>query len=181
MYEGVNNKGSHILVEDFGLKMGVFLQSPEDGRIFFVLPWEGKTLIGTTETPYDKNPDQLTTTADDVRYLLEHCNRYFTKKFTENDVITKFSGLRWLAKDKTASLSDTTRSHVVSEHYSGQGVLYTIYGGKLTAYRALAKDIGDLIAKSYGDDSPSRTHETSSWATGLFGSVPQIPKRFENM
>lgn len=181
-FVGVNNKGAHVLVEDLGLKSGLFLQSPEDGRIFFVLPWEGKTLIGTTETEFHDDPDTLKTNANDVAYILDHCNRYFTKKIAERDIIGTFSGLRWLAKDPNSRLSDTSRSHLISQHRIGAGCIYTIYGGKLTAYRALSEGIGDMIVKHFGEESPSKTAAPESWIKPEkdSGLIP-VPQRFAGM
>lgn len=178
-YEGVNSKGSHIMIEDIGLTTGVFLQSPEDGRIFFVLPWKNKTLIGTTETDYPDRPDNLRTDAADISYLIDHYNRYFTKKISQADIIATFSGLRWLAKDKSATLSDTSRSHIISQHHHGKGTIYTIYGGKLTAYRSLSEEIGDMILKDYGEDMRSRTADPAYWAKqGSWNEYEPVPNRF---
>ncbi len=178
-YTGINNKGSHIMLRDMGLQVGVFLQSPEDHRIFFMLPWEGKTLVGTTETAFDDKPDNMLTTADDVRYLIDHANRYLVTKISESDVESKFSGLRWLAKDDRAGLSATSRNHIVSEHQVGSGVVYTIYGGKLTAYRALSEQIGDRILKHFGEELASRTKDAKFWnKSDFFGTLPDGASRF---
>lgn len=181
-YVGINNKGAHIIVEDMGLKSGLFLQSPEDGRVLFVLPWQGKTLIGTTETEFSDKPDLLKTNSSDVAYILDHCNRYFRKKITENDIIGTFSGLRWLAKDPSAGLTDMSRSHLISQHRIGPGCIYTIYGGKLTAYRALSEEIGDMVVRHFGEDAPSRTADIKSWISPEIDTdlVP-VPQRFAGM
>jgi len=180
-YEGINNKGAHLILDDMGLKHGVFLQSPEDRRIFFVLPWENKTLVGTTESDFDDDPDNLSTVDADVTYLLNHFNRYSRRQISEKDVLATFSGLRWLARDRAASLSDTSRSHVISEHESGTGMLYTIYGGKLTAYRALSQEVGDMVFRHYGEEMPSRTADRSFWAkSGAWGVVPPVSERFQS-
>jgi glycerol-3-phosphate dehydrogenase len=179
---GINNKGSHIIVRDLGLKVGVFLQSPEDGRIFFVLPWKDTTLIGTTEDQFDGPIDSLETNKNDVSYILEHTNRYFRAPLTEKDILATFSGLRWLAKDKTAGLSDTSRSYRISEFKSGDGVMYTIYGGKLTAYRALSEVIGDEICKAFGDEAQSQTHLQKFWSnTGPIHHVSDPILRFKSV
>lgn len=183
-YTGVNNKGAHIILGDLGLKSGLFLQSPEDRRIFFVLPWQGKTLVGTTETEFDANPDTLKTDRDDVSYILDHCNRYFKEKhkISERDIIGTFSGLRWLAKDSGSGLSETSRNHLVSQHRIGNGCIFTIYGGKLTAYRALSEEIGDLIVRHFGEETPSKTTEAQSWSAPEIdsGLIP-VPQRFAGM
>lgn len=176
---GINNQGTHIIVRDLGLKSGLFLQSPEDSRIFFVLPWKGYTLIGTTEDNFDGPADECRPEDHQVQYLLERCNRFLAAKLSKDDVIQSFSGMRWLAGDPKSGLSDTSRSHLITQHATGHDVLYTIYGGKLTAYRALSKEVADLIAKSFGDKSKSLTHLKEMWAEPE--SMPAelvVPQRF---
>ncbi|MCX6117495.1 MAG: glycerol-3-phosphate dehydrogenase/oxidase [Proteobacteria bacterium] len=180
-YEGINNKGAHLMVQDIGLKSGVFLQSPEDGRIFFVLPWLGKTLIGTTETAFSSSPDSVITDQNDIQYLLDHTNRFFSKKLKEKDIEAKFSGLRWLAKDKTAGLSDTSRSYQISQHRHGHGIIFTIYGGKLTAYRALSETLGNMIISDFGDLQKSQTDKKQFWNKTSLNIESSVITRFRGM
>jgi glycerol-3-phosphate dehydrogenase len=162
--EGINNQGIHIIVRDLGLKSGLFLQSPEDDRIFFVLPWLGYTLIGTTEDVFAGNPDECQATEAQVQYLLERCNRFLSVKLAAEDVISSFSGMRWLARDSKSGLSTMSRSHLVTVHRQGQGSILTIYGGKLTAYRALAEEVGDMVLRDFGDATKTRTRDPLVWA-----------------
>jgi glycerol-3-phosphate dehydrogenase len=180
--EGINNQGTHLLVRDLGLKSGLFLQSPEDGRIFFVLPWQGYTLIGTTEDIYIGPADDCKPEAKQVEYLLERCNRFLSVKLGLDDVIKTFAGMRWLARDVRSDISDTSRTHLVTEHKIGNDLLYTIYGGKLTAYRALAEEIASKIASNFGDDSPSKTHLPESWAKPEpLPETYRVPDRFSRI
>jgi glycerol-3-phosphate dehydrogenase len=179
--EGINNQGTHLLVRDLGLTTGLFLQSPADGRIFFVLPWEGLTLIGTTEDDFTGNPDDCRAQPEQIEYLIQRCNQFLSVKLTKNDVIKTFSGMRWLAKDSHSGLSATSRTHLITRHEHGSDLLFTIYGGKLTAYRALAKEIGSAIAKAFGDTTPSKTDQSAMWATA--DQMPEelmVPQRFSN-
>lgn len=179
---GFNNAGIHLIVRDLGLKAGLFLQSPEDGRIFFVLPWEGFTLIGTTEDIVNGPADSCKVEQHQVDYLLERCNRFLSVKLTESDVISRFTGMRWLARASDSSISDTSRTHLITEHREQNDILYTIYGGKLTAYRALAEELGDKITSAFGDRTPSATKKIDSWAHAK--TLPpelQVPRRFENI
>ncbi|MEY4632237.1 MAG: hypothetical protein RIQ81_2357 [Pseudomonadota bacterium] len=162
-HQAINNKGSHLVFPDIGLKAGLFLQSPEDNRIFFVLPWLGKTLVGTTEVAFSGDMDEMRVTAEEVAYLLSRCNRYLLRPLQENDIEASFAGLRWLAAEKGHSISSTSRSHIIGRIQSGRGAIYTLYGGKLSTYRALAEEIGSSIASNFGDDSPSRTSDPGSW------------------
>jgi glycerol-3-phosphate dehydrogenase len=179
---GINNQGTHIMVRDLGLQSGLFLQSPEDSRIFFVLPWKGYTLIGTTEDNYEGPADECRPEEHQINYLIERCNRFLSVKLSRDDVIQSFAGMRWLASDSKSGLSDTSRSHLITEHVQGLDIMYTIYGGKLTAYRALAKEIADKIAKSFGDVSESKTHLAEMWARAE--ALPPdlgIPQRFSKL
>ena len=177
--KGINNQGSHIIVRDLGMKSGLFLQSPEDSRIFFVLPWEGYTLIGTTEDLFEGNPDDCVTEDHHVRYLLERCNRFLSVKLTEGDVITKFTGMRWLAADNKSGISAMSRSHLVTEHQFGQNIVFTIYGGKLTAYRALSEEIGERVTSDFGDLSPSKTRDPANWSKdSVMPPELAVPNRF---
>ncbi len=177
--EGINNQGIHIIVRDLGLQSGLFLQSPEDDRIFFVLPWLGFTLIGTTEDVFEGHPDDCQATDAQVQYLLDRCNRFLSVKLAGADVISTFSGMRWLARDRRNGLSAMSRSHLITVHRQGQGSILTIYGGKLTAYRALAEEVGDMVLKDFGDASKTRTKDPSVWAApSELPNEMAIPVRF---
>ena len=170
-FTGINNRGSHLVFQDMGLKVGFFLQSNNDSRIFFMLPWEGYTLLGTTEALQKSSADDLQTKPEEVQLLINMANKYLNVPLRENDILEAFTGLRWLAVEKGKSLTKTSRAHVVSELPSGRGVLYTLYGGKLTTYRSLSEEIGDLIMSHFGEVCPSKTSDSASWASA--NEVPQ--------
>lgn len=175
-HKAVNNKGSHLVFPDMGLKAGLFLQSPEDNRIFFVLPWLGKTLVGTTEKLFTGNPDELVVTPDETRYLMEHCNRYLKIQLREQDIEATFAGLRWLAVEAGRSISSMSRSHVLGIIPSGRGALMTLYGGKLSTYRALAEEIGDKIASHFGDETRTRTSQPDAWYREISGDMDAVTR-----
>lgn len=164
-HRAINNKGVHIIVDDLGLKRGLFLQSGTDDRIVFMLPWQRKTLIGTTEDLYDGDLDRINISEKEVNYLLENCNRYLVNPIKEKDILASFAGLRWLAVEKGKSLSTISRAYTVGEKAGGRGLLLSVYGGKLTTYRTLSKTIGDRITTHFGEFRPSMTHLKKSWAT----------------
>jgi len=179
--KAINNKGSHLVFPDIGLKAGLFLQSPEDNRIFFVLPWLGKTLVGTTEKIFSGNPDQVVVTNDEVDYLLDHCNRYLSAPLRRENIEATFAGLRWLAVEEGFTISKTSRSHVLGAIGSGRGMMWTLYGGKLSTYRALAEEIGTKICTHFGDESRSRTTQPDVWFSdeSSFSTPQDAVKRFE--
>lgn len=177
---GINNRGSHIIVRDLGLKTGVFFESPRDNRIFFVLPWKHKTLIGTTEKIFEKSPDDQVPTDEDIDYLLKNTNDNLSFNLQKEDIIYKFSGLRWLAAEGGQGLSKTSREVVISSHDSERGFLLTIYGGKLTSYRQLSEDIGDEITRHFGAFKRTRTNRPSYWvnASDQLISLGSLDDRF---
>lgn len=182
VYTGFNNEGIHLLFPDMGHKAGTLLQSPEDDRIFFVLPWFGKTLVGTTESVFAGDPDKLHIQEESVRYLLGRANRFFKGAFREQDIQATFSGLRWLACDDKRDISRTSRGYEIGEHANQRGLMLTLYGGKLTTYRKLSETIGNRILSHFGEQRPSRTHEAEMWAKAE--DVPNeptfaIPGRFQ--
>lgn len=170
-HHAVNSQGIHLLFEDISHKVAMFLQSPEDSRIFFILPWQGHTLVGTTETLFEGNPDDLAVQENDVNYLLGKCNLYLTRKFTQKDIKASFAGLRWLPLEKGKDLGHTTRSHYIGNTPTQRGMMYTIYGGKLTGYRELSEFIGNEIIKNFGESQRTRTKEKEFWA-----SADETPK-----
>jgi len=179
-HRGVNNKGVHLLFDDVGLKAGLFLQSLKgDGRIFFMLPWQGYTLLGTTEDLYTGDPDRLTVHEEEIAYLVGNCSRFLKEPLAVTDVRHTFAGLRWLAVEAGHNLSTTSRAYVVGERESRRGLLLTVYGGKLTTYRNLARTIGDRIAKHFGEFRPSRTDQPEAWAAAeQTPAVADVSHRF---
>jgi glycerol-3-phosphate dehydrogenase len=183
VYRAINNKGAHLLVDDIGLKAALFLQSTKgDGRIFFVLPWEGYTLVGTTESLYEGDPDAMKVDDAEVKYLLENVNQFLTRKLKHSEIKRVFAGLRWLAVESGHNISETTRAYSLGEKASRRGLLITLYGGKLTTYRNLSKVIGDRITRHFGDYKPSRTEDPSMWVTSHELPTPRdLLARFESL
>jgi glycerol-3-phosphate dehydrogenase len=177
---GFNNRGSHLIIEDRGLKSGLFLQSPIDGRVLFMLPWMGKTLLGTTEDMYQGSPDHVRPSEKDVDYILASCNAYLETPILKHDILCSFAGLRWLAESPSQTLSSVSRESVLSEHHAERGMMITIYGGKLTSYRALAEKIGDRITKHFGEFRPSATKDKQVWKPiRSMDMIPTVLERFQ--
>lgn len=159
---GKNNKGAHIIVKDCGLKSGLLLKAI-DNRIFFILPWQNKTLIGTTEKEFNGDPNQIRVTQEEINYLLESSNQYLTVNLEEDDIESSFAGLRWLASEEKQSLTRTSRESIIGKIENKNGFILTIYGGKLTSYRRLCEKIGDLIANNLNQFTPSKTTQKEYW------------------
>jgi glycerol-3-phosphate dehydrogenase len=140
-------KGVHLLAAGRGLKAAFLLLHPADGRVFFVIPWLNKTLLGTTDTAWDNPPDQVAVTPEDVRYLLDGHNHYFHPPLLEKEVLGRFAGLRPLIRARPGEPSDLSREFHLAASPSG---LLTAAGGKYTTYRSMAEVITDTIVRRLG-------------------------------
>ena len=139
-------KGAHIIVDSIHLSHALTLEVPQDKRVFFIIPWQGKTLIGTTDTPFHKNPDNISVTKEDKQYLLNAANHYLNNiVLTEHNIIGSFAGLRPLQySEKKAS----KRSRDFSLFASNSGLLH-LFGGKYTSYRHMAETTVDYIISKH--------------------------------
>jgi len=150
-------KGVHITVPWSKLRCDIAAVVPVrgDGRSVFVVPWDDRVYIGTTDTDYDGPLEQPVCTRDDVTYLLNAVNAFVLEPLSEADVLGTWAGLRPLVRDATtARTADLSRRHAVSRSSSG---VVTVTGGKLTTYRAMAADAVDEAATLIGHVSRSRT------------------------
>lgn len=118
-------RGSHIFI-DRELKQALMLPVPNEKRIFFVLPYQGKTLIGTTEVRQN-HPEAERPSEEETDYLLAAYNAYHGEKLTAADISGSFSGVRPLLKS-AANPSEATREWA----FERVGNVLHIYGGKWT-------------------------------------------------
>ncbi len=144
-------KGVHIMIPKIS-NDALVLFSPVDGRLFFVIPWREYSLVGTTDTDYKENLDAVYATAADVKYILDGLHFAYPDVKTE-DIYYAYAGLRSLALRPGKSASNTSRSHELIDHAETDKLegLVTILGGKITAYRAVARDATDLVCKKMGN------------------------------
>lgn len=149
-------KGIHITVPWDRVRNDIAVVLPTaDKRSVFVVPWNGHTYIGTTDTDYDGPLDDPQCTPADVSYLLDAINRSVRDPLTEADVVGTWAGLRPLVKTAaSAKTADLSRRHAVLRADSG---LITITGGKLTTYRRMAADTIDVAVAQLGVGGRSRT------------------------
>ena len=147
-------KGVHLVVPDRGLTAAFLLLHPADGRVFFVIPWMGKTLIGTTDTLYDDRPETLAVTAEDTEYLLAGHNHHLQPALAAKDILGSFAGLRPLIRTERNEPSSLSREFRVFWSPSG---LLSVAGGKYTTYRRMAETVTDMIARRLGRRRPGQT------------------------
>ncbi len=126
-------QGTHVVLTG-GLTQGVYyVEAPRDRRAVFLMPWKGRTLVGTTESPYAGDPALVHPLPGEITYLQETVHRYFPGQ--DLDVVDSFSGLRVLPRSPALPFRRPRRTSLVRE-VSGRTRYIAIYGGKLTGYRA---------------------------------------------
>jgi glycerol-3-phosphate dehydrogenase len=115
-----------------------------DGRVLFAIPWHGRVLVGTTDTPIAGLPAEPRPLLEEIRFLLGHLASYFDKRPQPRDVLSTFAGLRPLLRgNRATNTAKLSREHVVLCSTSG---LITVTGGKWTTYRRMAIDAVDQAA-----------------------------------
>jgi len=152
------SQGAHIVLSRDFLPGSSAIMVPHtaDGRVLFAIPWQGRVVVGTTDTPIEEVSFEPQPRAEEIAFLLEHIARYLTKDPERRDILSAFAGIRPLAGSgsQTAAIS---RDHTV--HISRSG-LVTLAGGKWTTYRKMAEDTIDQAALVAGlEEKASVTSE----------------------
>ena len=168
-------KGVHILYKGAVSDRAFLLQSSSDKRIFFVIPFKGNTLIGTTDTDYKGKADDVQVGQEDVSYLLKEASRVFPQvEFKQENIITTFAGLRPLAYER-GQPSKVSRKHIIDKTFSG---LWYVVGGKYTTYRAIALECVQKILPQLAKQLPD-TEEYPLFGSGeIHQDLKQTAVRF---
>lgn len=137
------SQGVHIVVdrEFLGGDTALMVPKTADGRVLFAVPWLGKVILGTTDTPRNDLDREPTAFKDEVDFILSESARYLKKAPKRSDIKSIWVGLRPLVKpqdDDGESTKTISREHTVLVSRSG---LVTVTGGKWTTYRAMAEDV----------------------------------------
>jgi glycerol-3-phosphate dehydrogenase len=127
----------------------VVLPETPDGRLLFIVPWNTRVTLGTTDTK-GGDIDRPVAADEDIDYLINTANAYLRTRLTRDKVISAWAGYRPLispANSDGASTASLSRTHVVAD---GPGGMITVTGGKLTTYRRMAQDALDHLARRTG-------------------------------
>ena len=149
-------KGSHIVVNAFQevLPTAIYAEAQQDGRPFFIIPWNGNVLIGTTDSRFAGDPGSVAIEECEVDYLLNETNRVLPgAQLTRDQIIYSYSGVRPLPFTIAKNERKITRRHFIREHPQAKN-LVSIVGGKLTTYRRLAEQCVDLVGEKLGTAIP---------------------------
>jgi glycerol-3-phosphate dehydrogenase len=150
-------KGSHIVVGRFGgaPRDACYVEAAADGRPFFIIPWNGLYLIGTTDIRYDGNLAEIRASRDEVEYLLSETNRVFPQaRLGIADILYAYAGVRPLPRQDKGPESAITRRHIIKTNRRVARGLVSIIGGKLTTYRNLAEQTVDRAGRLLGRRLP---------------------------
>lgn len=150
-------KGVHLVLPAIAdLHDAFLLTAPQDGRVFFVIPWQGRTLVGTTESSVT-DVSQCVVTPEERRYLLDAVRALMPGLgWDEDDVIAGFAGARTLQAEDAGSLSAQTREFTITT--PKPGLIWPI-GGKYTTARCDAAEIIDSVYAMLEKPGPvSLTH-----------------------
>jgi len=168
------SRGTHVTIsrERLPVEVGVIVPAGS-GRTIFVLPWLGRTLVGTTDNDYEGPLDHVPASADDIDYLLDAVNTYFATSIEPGDLTGAYAGVRPLI-----STGDPKKSVDISrraELYETSSGLVTITGGKFTTWRRMAKAAVDRIVEREGREAPCRTHEIPIGQPEDPSALPEVP------
>jgi len=144
-------RGSHIVLKRRVSDAALLLQSLVDRRVFFVLPWKGTTLVGTTEVLHAQPMNGVAATEEEIDYLIARFNRYFREPISRADVASTFSGVRPLV-GRAANPSAIGREYRIERH----GNLINIFGGKMTTFLSLARKVALRVDNYFGKPRPAR-------------------------
>jgi glycerol-3-phosphate dehydrogenase len=138
-------KGIHLVLPKITEKHAVVLSGNEKGRIFFVMPWREHSLIGTTDTHYQGDPNHVVPDEDEVKSLLSETAAFFPVVAQEK-VLARFAALRPLSySGKKNPLSISRKEQI--EWTAGK--MLVISGGKFTLFRKIAERVIDEIRRAY--------------------------------
>ncbi|KAG8458511.1 hypothetical protein KFE25_003046 [Diacronema lutheri] len=143
----VPSYGTHVILPDYATsaQMGM-VWFTKDGRVLYLLPWEGSAVAGTTDAPGEISFEPRSSDGE-VDFILGECNRVVREPLRRDAVRSAWAGIRPLVRKPGAAAGDTkalSRDHVVERLGTAPDALVTIAGGKWTTYRKMAEDAVDV-------------------------------------
>jgi glycerol-3-phosphate dehydrogenase len=143
------SQGVHVVLDKSFLqsRSAIMIPKTDDGRVLFAIPWYGKVVVGTTDTPLDSITLEPKPLDKEVNFILTTAGKYLKKSPKKEDILCIFAGLRPLAAnpDKPESTKEVSRRHKITVSPSG---LLSIIGGKWTSYRRMAEETVNRAIKT---------------------------------
>jgi glycerol-3-phosphate dehydrogenase len=174
-------KGIHLVMPAALADEALLLTAKSDGRVFFMIPWYGMTLVGTTDTEYSGDLDDVAVEPEEVAYLLAEANHYLKSAWTEANIVGRYAGVRVMKRSDKASPSAVSRDWELKT--ARNGVHYSI-GGKLTSAREDAACIVNTVCAQLGIDISCATmsrrfpwtpqEDYSNWSVVISDQASQL-------
>lgn len=141
------SQGIHLIFDKSFLDSddAIMIPKTSDGRVLFAIPWNGKTIVGTTDTPIEKAELEPKPFEKEIKFILETCQNHLAKPPQREDILSVFVGIRPLVKSTdTKNTAKLSRDHMIEVDEAN---LLTLTGGKWTTYRNMAEDAIDRAIK----------------------------------
>jgi glycerol-3-phosphate dehydrogenase len=160
------SQGVHVVLDSSFLQSSSAIMIPktDDGRVLFAIPWYGKVVVGTTDTPLDNISMEPRALDQEIDFILRTAGKYLTTSPGKKDIKCIFAGLRPLAAnpDNPAETREISRRHKITLSSSG---LLSIIGGKWTSYRRMAEEtIDSAIRAGIIEKNTCQTREFSFYS-----------------
>jgi len=172
----VPSQGVHVVLDKSFLpgESAVMIPQTSDGRVLFAVPWNGKVVVGTTDTLIKAPEPEPKALEEEIQFILSTASQYLQKAPSRADVLSVFAGLRPLAapEDGSKSTKEISRGHKLMVTISG---LVTITGGKWTTYRKMGEDTVDkaaLIAGLHEVPCPTKNMRIHGWLKNIPSDDP---------
>lgn len=169
------SKGVHLILDRRIVNISMVCPAIDGRESVFILPHEHTTLIGTTDDDYYGHPDRVSVSQDDVGYLMQAIGRFFPR-LPEYRIVRAMVGIRPTLHQWGIDESSLSRDHHIFDHTEdGVSGFYSMVGGKLAAYRYMAEEMTNKLAKRLGRRERCRTH-----LEALPGCTNELPWREES-
>jgi glycerol-3-phosphate dehydrogenase len=181
----IRSKGIHIITKPLHKDHAVVLQT-KGGRHFFIMPWRGHSLIGTTDMVYKGEPDDFRVSRKDICDFLDEINQAVPSAgLSPSDVLFQYGGLRPIVEKETSvdvEVYDASRKYEINDHEAGDGIngFITAIGGKYTTSRNMARQLVNIVCKKLGrDEALCLTHTTPLYGgeMGRYASFVERAKK----
>ena len=152
------SKGIHLVLPPILGTEALLLTAQSDGRVFFLIPWYGMTLLGTTDSDYHGDPAHVAVTPEETDYLLTEANHYLKSAWTREDIVGSYAGVRVMQRSEESSPSAVSRDWDLKT--AENGIHYSV-GGKITSAREGAASMVDAACAKLGVGTQCSTSKRS--------------------
>ena len=146
------SQGVHLVLDRSFLpgESAIMVPHTDDGRVLFVIPWHGRVLVGTTDTPLETPELEPRALPEEIDFILRNAARYLARDPQKSDILSVFAGQRPLVRPPAADGTPTKKISRNHEVLIGDSGMVTLVGGKWTTYRQMAEDTVDAVEQLGG-------------------------------